>query len=52
MEKNGEKITKKTFRKIKEVSNFYKLVHKYKLQKEAYKQALLTYIKFRKDVEK
>ena len=38
-------VSKKTFRKIKEVKAFYRFVHKYKLREEAYKTLLKVYIK-------
>ena len=42
------KLTKKSFLKLKEVSVFYKFVHKYNLRQEAYKALLKLYIQNKK----
>ena len=47
-----EKLTKKAFRKLKEVACLYKLIHKYKLQTEAYKASLKTYIDLKTEQNK
>ena len=46
MEKTAKgELSKKTFRRLKEVETLYKLIHKYKLREEAYKTLLKIYIK-------
>ena len=46
--KETKKLTKKTFRKLKEVETLYKIIHRYQLQDEAHKKLLEIYIQTKK----